>query len=79
MDRDVQSTMMMKDDRMAEKINLNTASREELAKVPGSSEHCADQIIWLRQERGGLRSVDEIDYLKGFGEAGRHFREDGTV
>jgi DNA uptake protein ComE-like DNA-binding protein len=51
-----------------------------LAKVPGSSERCADQIIRLREERGGLRSVDEIDDLKGFGEAAvRHFKENGAV
>ena len=51
------------------RINLNTASREELAQVPGSSEQCADDIIRLREERGGLKSVEEIDDLKGFGEA----------
>jgi competence protein ComEA len=62
------------------RINLNTASREELAQVPGSSEQCADDIIRLREERGGLKSVEEIDDLKGFGEAAvRHFKEHGTV
>ena len=62
------------------KVNLSTASREELAKVPGSSEDCADAIIGLREERGGLKSIEEIDQIKGFGEAAvRHFKENGTV
>lgn len=61
-------------------INLNTASREELARIPGSSEQCADAVIRLREERGGLKSVDEIDEIKGFGEqAVKHFREHGQV
>lgn len=66
---------------MAEsKINLNSASREELAQVPGSREDCADAIIRLREERGGLKSVDEIDDLKSFGErAVQRFKENGTV
>ncbi len=61
-------------------INLNTAGREELAQVPGSSEQCADAIIRLREERGGLKSIEEIDELKGFGDkAVEHFKRHGTV
>lgn len=62
------------------RINLNSASREELAQVPGSSEDCAEAVIRLREERGGLKSVDEIDEIKGFGEkAVQHFKQHGTV
>ena len=62
------------------KINLNSASREELARVPGSSEDCADAVIRLREERGGLNSVDEIDEIKGFGDQTvQHFKQNGTV
>lgn len=62
------------------KINLNTASREELAHIPGSSPECADAVIQLREERGGLKSIDEIDEIPGFGrEAVRHFQESGYV
>lgn len=58
-----------------DKVNINTATREELADIPGSSKDCADAVVRLREQRGGLRSVDEIDDITGFGaEAMRQFK-----
>lgn len=63
-----------------DKVNLNTANRQELAQIPGSSDECADAIIHYRNEHGGLKSIKEIENIKGFGpKAVEHFREHGTV
>ena len=72
--------MAMANEKPMSKININQASREELAQVPGSSEHCADAVIRYREEHGGIKSIDEIDQIPGFGEAAvSHFREHCTV
>jgi competence protein ComEA len=67
---------------MAEdKVNLNTASREELARIPGIGDECAERIIRYREEHGQIRDIEELAHeLKGFGEqAMRHLREHATV
>lgn len=52
---------------MAEKLNLNTASREELDRIPDIGGDCAERIIEDRNKRGGFRSMDELDQIGGFG------------
>ncbi len=51
------------------RVDLNTASREELAKLPGMDEATADKIIAARpfKSRGELRSkgvVSSVEYAK---------------
>lgn len=41
-------------------INLNKASKEDLVEVPGIGKYYADHIIKLRDEVGGLHSVDQL-------------------
>ena len=50
------------------KIDLNTASRDELLSVPSINPVRADAIIRYREEHGGFRSVDDLENLPGFEE-----------
>jgi competence protein ComEA len=50
---------------MAEKINLNTADRDELEQVPGVGPKRAEAILKLREERGRFQKVEELDDLPG--------------
>lgn len=52
----------------AEKININTASEEELQKLPGIGPAKAASIVAYRQKHGPFRSVDELDKVSGIGE-----------
>jgi comEA protein len=49
-------------------INLNTASQEELDKLPGIGKGIAEQIIRYRREHRKFTNVDELKNIKGIGE-----------
>ncbi len=50
-------------------VNVNTASAEELQRLPGIGEARARAIVEMREQRGGFRSVDELVEVRGIGEA----------
>ena len=50
------------------KVNLNTATREELLTLDGIGESYADRIIAYRQNNGPFQSTEEIMQVKGIGE-----------
>ncbi len=58
-------------------INLNTASVQELMRLPGIGETYAKRLIAYRQEHGPFDSVDDLIKIKGIGpkklEKIRHF------
>lgn len=51
------------------KVNLNSATREELMALPGVGEVTADAIVAHREEKGGFSAVDELLDISGIGPA----------
>src|SRR5215510_12075372 len=52
----------------AGKINLNSATVEQLTTVPGVGKTLATRIVEHRQKEGAFRSVQELMNVKGVGE-----------
>ena len=49
----------------AKPVNLNTATAEELAQLPGVGEVIAARIVRHREVSGPFRSVDELLIVRG--------------
>src|SRR5262245_53507610 len=50
------------------KINLNSASAEQLTAVPGIGEKLAVRIVEYRQKNGSFKNVQDVMNVKGVGE-----------
>ena len=50
------------------KININTATIEELDNLPGVGEATANKILNYREENGMFKSIEEIKNVNGIGE-----------
>ena len=56
-------------DVLTGKINLNTATMEELQTLSGIGESKAQAIIDYREENGDFQSIEEIKNVSGIGDA----------
>ncbi len=50
------------------KININTATAEQLTMLPGIGETTAESIVAYRDKNGVFISLDDLLNVKGFGE-----------
>lgn len=53
----------------ATKVNLNTATLQQLDTLPGVGTVLAQRILDYREDHGGFRSVDELRQVDGIGPA----------
>lgn len=49
-------------------INLNTATKQDLMRLPGIGEKYAERIIMYREDNGPFASVDQLERVKGIGK-----------
>jgi len=55
------------------KVNINTATVEQLASLPGVGAKIAARIVEYRQKQGGFKSAQELMNVRGIGE--RNFQK----
>ncbi len=49
------------------KINLNTATAEELTQLKGVGEKIAESIVQYREGHGPFKSIADLELVKGIG------------
>jgi competence protein ComEA len=52
----------------AGKVNINTASAQQLTTLPGVGEKLAARILEYRQKSGSFKSTQELMNVRGIGE-----------
>lgn len=55
--------------RASERVNLNTATAEELTRLKGVGDTLGERIVAYREEHGPFRRVEEITRVSGIGQA----------
>ncbi len=63
----VEETMVYAEEQMG-KLNINTATAEELMRLSGIGEKRAADIITYRERKGGFSSIEDIMKISGIGE-----------
>jgi competence protein ComEA len=52
----------------AGKVNINTASVEQLQALPGVGQKLAERIVEYRQKSGGFKATQDLLNVRGVGE-----------
>lgn len=55
-------------DKVHQKIDLNSATKEELIAIPYIGEYTADKIIEYRRENGKFTHIEQLKSIKGIRE-----------
>ena len=58
---------------LTDKVNINTASKEELMRLPHIGPKTADKIIEYRNRHGKFLTIEDIKQIKGIGD--KRFRD----
>ncbi|HTE18007.1 MAG TPA: helix-hairpin-helix domain-containing protein, partial [Armatimonadota bacterium] len=51
------------------KVDLNTASREELMELEGIGERTLERLMEAREQTGGFESMEALAEIEGIGES----------
>jgi comEA protein len=56
-------------DDLVKKVNINTATVEELVSLPGIGEEKAKAIVEFREKNGKFASIEDVLYVTGIGDS----------
>lgn len=62
------ATTASNNQEQGEKVNINTADKQELQKLTGIGEKKAEQIIAYRQQKGSFKKIEELKEVSGIGD-----------
>lgn len=64
----IENNINKENNQTSEKININTATQEELTSLSGIGESKAKSIIKYREENGNFKSIEDIMKVSGISE-----------
>lgn len=57
------------EEKSSDKVNINTATKDELMTISGIGEAKANAIISYREEKGNFEKIDDIMNVSGIGQS----------